>query len=323
MRLRLVLSCFGFSLVSAPLTLAGEPVATASVLHANVENIEDRRSTRESVLHVALVFFGDDIDATSAILQTKGVHATDDTGREFQAVMPPARMRATLARIGGMPVPLRAVLDFRSPPRRATMLKVIEGSADVLVATEANGGLVTVPLPPVGRTVDDQAVARWKIQIRRLNDEEAARTRVEPSWPSGTVEEEQRRLDAVAAEVSVRRAQREAAAAQAGAIAGISSPGQNAAVPASAASPSAAEREVPKSTRVHLQIVDPEFRLAGLEWRDAKGEPLRVSFGIQTSTIRTFTFLEAVPADAHLLLHIAADEAIQTRPFRVENVALP
>jgi len=74
---------------------------------------------------------------------------------------------------------------------------------------------------------------------------------------------------------------------------------------------------------VKLYVKDPEKRVIELEFQDASGKPLKRGSSWSSGEMRQIEFSAPPPADAQLMIQLATPEALQTFPFKVENIPLP
>lgn len=306
-----------------------ETAAPTEGLRANAENIEDLRSSMAGRCRIGLVFFGDDMEAIAGVLGLKATKAVDDLDRDLlqtegggvDRVLPLGRF----ARIGGLRTPLRGTVTLRNPSRRSTTIKILEGTAVLFAPSVNNEGLVRLSRPlaspdvPLGSPV----LTKYQIGITYISEEKAAELRRTTS-AALNAEDEQRRLEAVAAEVARRRSIREQTMTP-GAPTQTALPAPTSIPPSTATyvtTPISSAGRI-ESKRVTFQVVDPDRRVVGLEWQDAEGNPLEVSLPYTVGALRSFSFTNPPPSDAQLVVYVASDGAKVTRPFHVENIALP
>ncbi len=316
------------------LTLAaGSQAAEATgpePLRVNVESVEDHRSSMSgNTCQVRLAALGDELDEDTTVIDTKLTRAVDDLDRDL--VAKPGSMssrygnafRSLMSPSRG---PLRITLTLRNPSRRATAIKVIEGVAQLHTPTATNEGVITLtdPLATEGVPLKHKTLEKYGIEITYITEEAAAELR-----QVGSPQEEQMRLEAVAGEVERRRllresAQREAVMSQTPAERTDSTavlPPSRATVQTATPAP---EPRSSQSTRISFKVTDPNNKLISLTWCDAYGSPLRGMMPPMVyQQIRSFMFRQKLPPDARLVAYIASDASVTSRPFKVENIALP
>lgn len=346
-----------FAIASLARAEDAAPAPAPTELRANVASIEDNRSTAgyNSVCRLTLTFVGDEVADTRGVLDVHVTKALDELDRDLIAqgtalthlrasgMMMAGRIRAGSSQAEG-------VITLRNPSRRAATIKVIEGAADLFRPTEANDGMVVIPDGLAHRDVAIESVTlqKYGIELTCLSEQKAATVR--PFFPSvtGTVignptpEEEQRRLEAVAAEVARRRALREAGARQSELLSsgpeptsaathapapvvksGGTLPPSEAKAVTTESSSSRVGTRAPLSNEVAFQIKDPQHKVIELECRGADGRVLSRGPFVGTGTWAVMRFESAPPTDAKLVVYLAAPGAIESHPFKVENIALP
>jgi hypothetical protein len=330
--------------VIATLNSRGENASTPpEPLRANATNVEDRRvSDRSFALagcRVTLTLLGDDLDRQGDILRATPTVATDDLGRDLlpestTANQPGTGLRYSLAD-GNRPGPLSATITLRNPSRRAMSIKTLEANIVLYHPTEANGGVIKLPgvVSQQGEVLKSEALNTYGIELTYLSDQNARelmRSRRVDVLSLSSAEGDQRRFEAVAAEVSRRRAIRERAAA----TGQIESPLPDATTttnlpvappPRPTTSPSAATNSPARGTQIAFEVKDPRHKFIAFAWRDAAGQPLKVvpgpTYGM--GSLQTMIATEPLPADAQLFVYVASDEAVREHLLKVEGIALP
>ncbi len=316
---------------------AAETTPQPSELRANVISIEDNRASggRGSSCRVMVNFVGDEVADADGVLSGRVTKALDDLDRDLvvpEAVQPERGVRQSLSIterwMTGRPQPI-ATLALRNPSRRAATIKVIEGVADLFRPTEANEGLVIVPEPLAHRgvAIKNATLEKYGIELTCLTDEKAAELRrVSGVVANPTREDERRRLEAVAAEVARRRALREQGLAATGmqmVPAPATLPPSEAKVTTTEDPAARAHQRVAPTVSFSFQIKDPQHKLVDFRCCDADGNTLgSPRYGLWNGWT-TLVFAKAPPADAHLVVYVAAPGAIETHRFKVENIALP
>jgi hypothetical protein len=321
-----------------------QAVADGDLLHGNPSSVEDTRSTFGSTggCRISVTLVGDNLDSARGVLRTRITRAIDDLDRDLLPVASLGADAAT-ARFGWSARlrdgPIMTSFSLRNPSRHATLIKVIEGEVDVFSPNEANEGTVLIadPLAHPGVSFKSPVLEKYGIEIAYVSEEKAAElNRASAGQPHGASDtffaldpiDEQRRLDAVAAEVARRRAARELdAAGLSPASTPIIPPNDSASsmLPPSRATLSTTTSSVGKVSRVSFQVKDPKHKVIDLVWRDASGKPLRGAGVARYSSdqVRSMILAEPPPRDAQLVIFVASEGAVQTRPFKVETVALP
>lgn len=211
--------------ISAP-ARAAEITSTSPAPHPAtpirflVERVEDSRATdRNNACRVTLSYVEGDLGPLTATTARLKV-AVDELDRDLLLPSPAPRLVVSPTSV---PPDSRArlTLTLKNPSRAATVIKRIEGTADVFRPTEENGGLATITTDGrVGSPLAHSVLEKNGIELRLITPEEAAKLRVGarpgsvpitfssiPAPPNAEIE--QQRLESIREEVARRRQERE------------------------------------------------------------------------------------------------------------------
>jgi hypothetical protein len=273
------------------------PAAWAQRVPVNVVvgDITDTRTTSmfNSECKLELKFTG---DAAADALSVRAVHvkqAVDDLGRDLvpkadsDSMHPPMGMSGSGERSGA----LKTELVLRNPSRHSAVIKLIEGNVEFFSPTPANGGTLVIKdiFKHPAETVQNDTLKKYGVELTYLTKE--------------SYEAKKKQMQAQ------QRDNPGAAMAQgmgdmfSGMFSGMMS----------SSSPNTAL----------LYVKDPDKRVIDVEYQDANGKALKRRSSWSSNEMRSQEFSEPPPPDTQLLVYLATPEAIQSVPFKIENVPLP
>ena len=277
--------------------------AFAIVLHAqsgskqlvpvkvSVGEITDNRTTGSfnSECKLELKFTGDAASDAASVRQVRVHKAEDELGRDLTRKDPSDAFSGFGS--GQRSGLLKTELRLRNPSRNATVIKLVEGEVELFNPTLANGGILTTKdiLKHPAEPVQNAAFKKYGIELMYLTKE---------SYEAKKKQIEEQQKDATGGKLG--DAFGELFKGMFGGM--MSSDSKNS---------------------VKLYVKDPEKRVIDVEFQDASGKPLKHGSSWSSGELRQIEFNAPPPADTQLLIHLATPEALQTFPFKVENIPLP
>jgi hypothetical protein len=276
--------------LSSTALFAQSPAQPATV-RATVGDVTDNRTTGSfnSECKVELRFTGDAAADATSVRQVRVTRAEDELGRDLVL-----RDRTEIIGSSGpsrRSGPLRGEVRLRNPSRNASVIKVLEGEAELFNPTVENGGILTLRdiLTKPAELVQHPTLQKHGIQLMYLTkasfDAKKADTEAQARGNA-----ESKLSDAFSELFS-------------GMFGGMMS------------------SDSPNS--IKLYVKDPEKRVLEVEFQNGQGQPLKRRSSWTSNDLRNYDFDAPPPADTQVLIHVATPEAIQAVPFRLENIALP
>jgi len=266
---------------------AKQPVAVRAI----VGDVVDNRTTGSfnSECKLELKFTGDAASDAATVRQVRVKSAVDELGRDL--TRKDASDSFGSSSFGQRSGALKTELRLHNPSRNATVIKLVEGEVEFFNPTLANGGILTTKdiLKHPAEPVQNAALKKYGIELMYLTKEsyEAKKKQIEA----------QQKTDAGG---KIGDAFGELFKGMFGGM--MSSDSKNS---------------------VKLYVKDPEKRVIEVEFQDASGKPLKRGSSWSTGEMRQIEFDAPPPPDTQLMVHLATPEALQTFPFKLENIPLP
>lgn len=285
------ISALCVALASATALHAQNAVKQPVAVKASVGEVTDNRTTGSfnSECKLELKFTGDAAADASSVRQVRVKRAVDELGRELTRTDDSDSFGSTLSgRSSGVP---KAMVRLRNPSRNATVIKLVEGEVELFNPTPANGGILIIKdiLKRRAEPVQNAALKKYGIELIYLTKDsyEAKKKQLE--------EQEKNEAGGKLGEAFGELFK--------GMFSGMmATEGKNS---------------------VKFYVKDPGKRIIEMELQDAAGNPLKRGSSWTSAEMRQIEFNAPPPADAQLLIHLATPEAIQTFPFKIENIPLP
>ncbi len=267
---------------------AKQPVA----IRASVGDVTDNRTTGSfnSECKIELKFTGDAAADASSVRQVRVTKAIDELGRDLVPKETENSFGSSSSgRRGGST--LQGELKLRNPSRNAAVIKLIEGEVELFNPTPANGGILVIKdiLKHPAEPVQNPTLKKYGIELIYLTKEsyEAKKKQVEEQQKNNT-------------------------GGGIGDAFGDLFKGMFSGMMSSES-----------KNNLKLYVKDANKRVIEAEFQDANGKPLKRRSSWSSNEMRSQDFDTPPPADTQLMIHLATPEAIQTVPFRLENVPLP
>jgi hypothetical protein len=267
---------------------AKQPVA----IRASVGDVTDNRTTGSfnSECKIELKFTGDAAADASSVRQVRVTKAIDELGRDLVPKETENSFGSSSSgRRGGSA--LQGELKLRNPSRNAAVIKLIEGEVELFNPTPANGGILVIKdiLKHPAEPVQNPTLKKYGIELIYLTKEsyEAKKKQVEEQ-------------------------QKNNAGGGIGDAFGDLFKGMFSGMMSSES-----------KNNLKLYVKDANKRVIEAEFQDANGKPLKRRSSWTSNEMRSQDFDAPPPADTQLMIHLATPEAIQTVPFKLENIPLP
>jgi len=257
----------------------------------SVGDVTDNRTTGSfnSECKLELKFTGDAATDAASVRQVRVKKAVDELGRDL--TRNDASDSFGSSGFGQRSGVLKTELRLRNPSRNATVIKLVEGEVELFNPTLANGGILTTKdiLKHPAEPVQNAALKKYGIELMYLTKE--------------SYEAKKKQLE---------EQQKNAAGGKVGEAFGEMFKGMFGGMMSS-----------DTKNSVKLYVKDPEKRVIEVELQDASGKPLKRGSSWSSGEMRQMEFNAPPPADAQLMIQLATPEALQTFPFKVENIPLP
>jgi len=272
--------------------LAQNTVKQPVPIKAIVSEVTDNRSfgMMRSECRLELIFASDSAANALAVRKVIVKRAVDELGRDITPTDEDLRLPPAIA-ANRMIAALRTQLKLRSPSRHATVINLVEGEVEFFSPTPANNGIciirdiLTHPSEPIQNAI----LKKYGIELTYLSKE--------------SYEEKKKEFDEQ----------------QKKAIGG----GLGEAFGRTVNTPFGTIMPTDSKSLVRLYVKDPDNRVLDLEFQDANGKPLIRRNWSSSGVVRNYGFDSPPPAGTQLLMYLATPEAVQTLPFKIENIPLP
>jgi hypothetical protein len=257
----------------------------------SIGDITDNRTTGSfnSECKLELKFTGDAATDAASVRQVRVKRAVDELGRDLtRNETSDSFGSSSFGQRSGV---LKTELRLHNPSRNATVIKLVEGEVELFNPTLANGGILTTKdiLKHPAEPVQNAAFKKYGIELMYLTKE--------------SYEAKKKQLEAQ---------QKNEAGGQLGEAFGELFKGMFGGMMSS-----------DSKNSVKLYVKDPEKRVIEVEFQDANGKPLPHGNSWSSGEMRQVEFKSPPPADTQLMVRLATPEALQTFPFKAENVPLP
>jgi hypothetical protein len=265
-----------------------QPVA----IRASVGDVTDNRTTGtfNSECKIELKFTGDAAADASSVRQVRVTKAVDEIGRDLVPKESENSFGASSS-FGRRSGTLQGELKLRNPSRNAAVIKLIEGEVELFNPTPANGGILVIKdiLKHPAEPVQNPTLKKYGVELIYLTKEsyEAKKKQVEEQQKNG-------------------------AGGAIGDAFGDLFKGMFSGMMSSES-----------KNNLKLYVKDAKKQIIEAEFQDANGKPLKRRSSWSSNEMRSQDFDTPPPADAQLMIYLATPEAIQTVPFKLENVPLP
>ncbi|HZQ47812.1 MAG TPA: hypothetical protein VFC07_12410 [Verrucomicrobiae bacterium] len=278
---------------AASLTLQAQDAGKQPIaVRATVGEITDNRTTGSfnSECKIDLKFTGDAAMDASSVRRVRVTKAVDELGRDL---VPKEKENSFggSSSFGRRSGTLQGELKLRNPSRNAAVIKLIEGEVELFNPTPANGGILVIKdiLKHPAEPVENPTLKKYGIELIYLTKAsyEAKKKQVEEQQKSG-------------AGGAIGDAFGDLFKGMFGGM--MSSDSKN---------------------NLKLYVKDRDKRVIDVEYQDADGKPLKRGSSWTSNEMRSQDFDAPPPADTQLMIHLATPEAIQSIPFKLENVPLP
>ena len=272
-----------------------QPAANSPTpVNVTVGDITDTRTTGmfNSECKLELKFTG---DAAADAMSVRAVHvkqAVDDLGRDLVPKSDSDSMHASMGMSGSgeRSGALKTELVLRNPSRHSATIKLIEGDVEFFSPTAANGGVLVIKdiLKHPAEPVANDTLKKYGVELTYLTKEsyEAKKKQLQSQPGNGADAFSQGMGDMFSSMFS-----------------GMMSSGS--------------------ANNTFLYTKDPGNRVIDVEYQDANGKPLKRRNSWSSNGMRSQDFAQPPPPDTQLLVYLATPEAVQTVPFKIENVPLP
>jgi hypothetical protein len=263
-----------------------QPVA----VRASVGDVADNRTTGSfnAECKLELKFTGDAATDAASVRQVRVKKAIDELGRDLTRDNSDSSPGFGSSQRNGV---LKTELRLRNPSRNATVIKLVEGEVEFFNPTLANGGILIIKdiLKHPAEPVENVTLKKYGVEVMYLTKEsyEAKKKQIEEQ-------------------------QKNAAGGAIGQAFGELFKGMFNGMMSS---------DTKNSLKLYTK--DPEKRVVEVEFQDASGKSLKSGSSWSSGEMRQIELKAAPPADAQLMIHLATPEALQTFPFKVENIPLP
>jgi hypothetical protein len=267
---------------------ASKPTPTVK---ASVGDVTDNRTTGSfnSECKLELKFTGDAATDAASVRAIRVKKALDELGRDL--IRNDSLDSFSTFGSGQRSGVLKSELRLRNPSRNASIIKVLEGEVEFFTPTLANGGILILKdiLKHPAEPVQNATLRKYGIELMYLTKEsyDAKKKQVE----------EQQKNEAGG---KIGDAFGELFKGMLGGM--MSSDSRNS---------------------LKLYVKDPEKRAIEVEFQDASGKPLKRGCSWSSGELRQIEVSAPPPADTQLMIHLATPEALQTFPFKLENIPLP
>ena len=264
--------------------------APHQTVNVSIGDVTDNRTTGSffSECKLELKFTGDAATDAATVRQVRVKKAVDELGRDLTRDDNRDSFSSfSSSQRNGV---LKTDLRLRNPSRNASVIKLVDGEVELFTPSAANGGVLTVKdiLKHPAEPVQSAALRKYGIELMYLTKEsyEAKKKQVEEQQKS----EAGGKLGEAFGDMFK------------GMFGTMSSETRNS---------------------VKLYVKDPEKRVVSIEFQDATGHALKTGSSWSMGELRQIEFKSAPPPDTQLMIHLATPEALQTFPFKVENIPLP
>jgi hypothetical protein len=289
-----------FSLLALPCTVPAQPAANSPTpVNVSVGDITDTRTTGmfNSECKLTLKFTGDAAADAMSVRQVRLKQAVDDLGRDLVPKQDADSLRSSMSAFGSGPkgVALSTELVLRNPSRHSAVIKLIEGDVEFFSPTAANGGVLVIKdiLKHPAETVQNDTLKKYGVELTYLTKE--------------SYEAKKKQMQA-----------------QPGSNAGDAmSQGLGDMFSSMFSSMFSGMMSSSSANTALLYVKDPGNHVIDMEYQDASGKALKRRNSWSSNGMRSQDFAQPPPPDTQLLVYLATPEAIQTVPFKIENVPLP
>ena len=285
-----------FTLLTLTPVAWAQPAANSPTpVNVSVGDITDTRTTGmfNSECKLTLKFTG---DAAADAMSVRAVHvkqAVDELGRDLVPKADADSMHASMGMSGSgeRNGALSAELTLRNPSRHSAVIKLIEGEVEFFSPTAANGGTLVIKdiLKHPAEPVANDTLKKYGVELTYLTKE--------------SYEAKKKQLQAQPGNGAGAALGQGLGDMFSGMFSGMMSSGS--------------------SNTAFLYVKDPGKHVIDVEYQDAGGKALKRRSSWSSNEMRSQEFAQPPPADTQLLVYLATPEAIQTVPFKIENVPLP
>jgi len=274
---------------------AQPPANSPTPVNVSVGDITDTRTTGmfNSECKLTLKFTGDAAADAMSVRQVRVKQAVDDLGRDLVPKKDADSLSASMgfSGSGSRSGALSTELVLRNPSRHSAVIKLIEGEVEFFSPTAANGGSLVIKdiLKHPAEPVANDTLKKYGVELTYLTKEsyEAKKKQMQAQPGNG-------------ADAAMSQGLGDMFSSMFSGM--MSSSSANTAL---------------------LYVKDPGKRVIDVEYQDAGGQPLKRRNSWSSNGMRSQDFAQPPPADTQLLVYLATPDAIQTVPFKIENVPLP
>ncbi len=259
-----------------------------------VGDVTDKRTTGQffAECEVQLKIIGDAVADSLGIRAIRVRSAVDETGRDL---MKEQEESSSLDSISSeQKSSLEKTIKLKNPARSAKFIRSLEGDVELFQPTPANGGVVIERrfMARPNQPVVSAALKKWKVELTYFTKEgfEAKKKEFE----------QQKEAEKSDAGEKFGKALAEVFGSIFGGM---------------------AEDD---ADSLRFVISDPDGRVAGLAFRDAKGKLIETKGRSRSGPLSTYNLEGGLPPDdTQLVIYLATPESIKVVPFKAENIPLP
>lgn len=259
-----------------------------------VGEITDKRTTGQffSECEVQLKVIGDAVAESLGVRTVRVRSAVDDTGRDLLRA---DEDKPSSDSVGDEPKgSVEKKVTLKNPARSAKFIRLLEGEVELFQPTAANGGVVVDKkfMARPNQPLLLPALKKWNVQVTYFTKEglEAKKKQLEQQQEAGTKDTGEKFGKALAE-------------AFGSIFSGMMDDSEDS---------------------LRFVIEDPDGRVAGLRFRDAKGKAIDVHSRSSSRAFHSYSLEGGVPpADTQLYVYLATPESLKVVPFKLENIPLP